>query len=194
MRAWRAGVKREPVPLNTHCVQSHEFTPENTYKAPDGSRQCRECRRVRLSETYYRHHDRYLAERAVWRDANRELHNERSRRWQHENPEKVNMISRLKKQRRRAAGTLTDADWALVLEVYGNACLKCGKPETTIDHVMPVVLGGLNVIDNVQPLCGRCNSSKGPTFADYRPFPIEELMLGDEAVRPHAEPADLVLF
>ena len=27
----------------THCPQRHEFTPENTYIAPDGGRGCRKC-------------------------------------------------------------------------------------------------------------------------------------------------------
>jgi len=28
----------------THCPQGHEYTPENTYIAPDGSRRCRACK------------------------------------------------------------------------------------------------------------------------------------------------------
>ena len=30
----------------THCLRGHEFTPENTYR-PQGTRQCRECKRER---------------------------------------------------------------------------------------------------------------------------------------------------
>lgn len=30
----------------THCKNGHEFTPENTYLHPSGSRLCRTCRRV----------------------------------------------------------------------------------------------------------------------------------------------------
>lgn len=30
----------------THCVSGHQYTPENTYVAPDGSRDCRTCRRA----------------------------------------------------------------------------------------------------------------------------------------------------
>lgn len=29
---------------DTHCQHGHEFTPENTYRRPNGSRQCRACR------------------------------------------------------------------------------------------------------------------------------------------------------
>ena len=31
----------------THCVQGHEFTPENTWRAGRGDRLCRTCRRER---------------------------------------------------------------------------------------------------------------------------------------------------
>ena len=29
----------------THCIHGHEFTPENTYRAPGRGRECRQCRR-----------------------------------------------------------------------------------------------------------------------------------------------------
>lgn len=38
----------------THCRHGHEYTTENTYVAPDGSRTCRQCRRDsynRMKET-----------------------------------------------------------------------------------------------------------------------------------------------
>lgn len=31
----------------THCQEGHEFTPENTYRRPDGGRECRTCKRQR---------------------------------------------------------------------------------------------------------------------------------------------------
>ena len=50
---------------------------------------------------------------------------------------------------------------ALVMECSGR-CLRCvapGKP--TVDHVIPLDLGGPNTIENVQVLCAACNSEKG---------------------------------
>lgn len=45
------------------------------------------------------------------------------------------------------------------------ACAKCGKlvgfENLTMDHIMPVSRGGKTELENLQPLCRRCNSSKG---------------------------------
>jgi 5-methylcytosine-specific restriction endonuclease McrA len=161
--------------LKTRCDKGHEYTEENTYHCgPDGRRrQCKTCRAENVRKSYRRHREKRLAEQKAKRDANPEIHRENSRRWQQENRERSNLLSRIKKQRRRNAGTLTVADWELVLDVYGRNCLKCGKPEVTIDHVVPTSCGGANEIRNVQPLCGFCNTSKGTKTADYRPFPWE---------------------
>lgn len=37
--SWAAHKARQ-----THCIYGHEFTPENTYRFPDGRRSCRICR------------------------------------------------------------------------------------------------------------------------------------------------------
>jgi hypothetical protein len=38
----------------THCVNGHLYTDENTYRDPDGSRQCRACRRAARRRAYLR--------------------------------------------------------------------------------------------------------------------------------------------
>lgn len=159
----------------THCPQGHPYDEENTYVTPSGSRQCKTCRRVRVMESWWRNRDKRLAENKEWRLQNPDRVRANIKRWVEENKDRSNLLHRLKKQRRRAAGILTAADWELVLETYGAACLNCGKPEVTIDHVVPVSKGGTNTIGNVQPLCGFCNTSKHTKVIDYRPFPIEIL-------------------
>lgn len=63
-------------------------------------------------------------------------------------------------------------EWEALKEKYNHTCLRCGKKEPeiklTVDHILAVSKGGSNSIDNIQPLCGSCNSSKGSTFVDYR--------------------------
>ena len=41
----------------------------------------------------------------------------------------------------------------------------------TVDHVVPLSLGGGNGIDNIQPLCQNCNSSKGKGTIRYKAEP-----------------------
>lgn len=52
----------------------------------------------------------------------------------------------------------------------GGKCLKCGTTENLhADHILPVSLGGLTVIENLQTLCAAENLSKGNREStDYR--------------------------
>lgn len=47
----------------------------------------------------------------------------------------------------------------------GWLCVWCGKllniSTVTVDHIKPVSKGGTHHIDNLQPMCRSCNSSKG---------------------------------
>jgi hypothetical protein len=43
-KADRSKWKPKPNSLKTHCPRNHEYTPENTYVNPKGSRVCRACR------------------------------------------------------------------------------------------------------------------------------------------------------
>ncbi len=66
-------------------------------------------------------------------------------------------------------GRHTRKEWLDLCEKYKHKCLKCKrKKKLTRDHVIPVYLGGTDNIDNIQPLCQSCNSSKGATYVDYR--------------------------
>jgi len=76
-----------------------------------------------------------------------------------------------------------------------SSCLKCNKPFNPfaasaapdgmhVGHVVPSSKGGIDHLSNYQPLCTRCNTSKGNrSNADYR----------TDAMRAeHPKPAELV--
>lgn len=49
-----------------------------------------------------------------------------------------------------------------VMEQYKYRCVSCGGHKSlTIDHLLPVCLGGSDDICNLQVLCHSCNSRKG---------------------------------
>ena len=66
----------------------------------------------------------------------------------------------------------TDTEWrrarALALRVYGDACVLCGDRATEVDHIVEVVNGGTNDIENLQPLCKACHKQKTAAFNSKR--------------------------
>lgn len=68
-----------------------------------------------------------------------------------------------------APGFFTQDEWEALCAKKNYCCLACGKKgKLTIDHVIPLSEGGINSIDNIQPLCKSCNSRKGAQTIDYR--------------------------
>lgn len=70
---------------------------------------------------------------------------------------------------------LSQTAWrALRQEVFerdGWQCTYCGSVEDpTIDHIVPLIRGGTNDMDNLTPACRSCNSSKGDKLLnEWRP-------------------------
>lgn len=50
-----------------------------------------------------------------------------------------------------------------------NKCLRCGSREDlSIDHIVPVIKGGVKAKFNLQTLCVPCNCWKGDRIIDFR--------------------------
>lgn len=64
-------------------------------------------------------------------------------------------------RKKGAVGFHTIGEWELLKKQYGFVCPCCKKPEMlTKDHIIPLTKGGSNYIENIQPLCRRCNAIK----------------------------------
>ena len=70
----------------------------------------------------------------------------------------------------RQMGWHTDWQWLSLVKICGDKCVRCGMPgRVEKDHIVPLYQGGCDCIGNLQPLCPRCNCSKGPESLDFRP-------------------------
>lgn len=74
--------------------------------------------------------------------------------------------------RRGCGGSISKVEWENLVKKYNYTCLRCGRNDVklTLDHVVPLVMGGKHLIENAQPLCKSCNSKKGAKYIDYRPL------------------------
>ena len=70
----------------------------------------------------------------------------------------------------RAIATHSKQQWDALVEFHGGMCCKCGSQETMMvkDHITPLHQGGHDGIQNLQPLCYRCNAAKGKDSTDFR--------------------------
>jgi 5-methylcytosine-specific restriction endonuclease McrA len=54
----------------------------------------------------------------------------------------------------------------LVFARKGRRCHWCGRPATTVDHVVARVLGGAHDLSNLVPSCAKCNYSRGAALGN----------------------------
>lgn len=116
-----------------------------------------------------------------WKENNLEKNRSYSRKGyrklKEQNPDLLRARQRASYNNRRARekdadGVINAETWLEIKRCYDFTCLCCGKKEPEIhlvlEHVRPLSRGGSNDPDNIQPLCGRCNSIKFTKIIDYR--------------------------
>ncbi len=92
------------------------------------------------------------------------------KKWNKANPDKIASMKKRRYARERGAeGSHTLQEWENLKEKFNYCCAICGMQEPftdqwyqwlTEDHIIPLSKGGSNYIENIQPLCMRCNSKK----------------------------------
>jgi 5-methylcytosine-specific restriction endonuclease McrA len=125
---------------------------------------------------------------AEWRKTNGQKNRDQARQWREQNPEKHKQMlqawynrnkekaiadgHKRRAQLSTAGGEYTPEQWSDLKARYDHRCLCCGMQEPdielTVDHVVPISLGGSSDISNLQPLCLPCNRSKHNKITDYR--------------------------
>ncbi len=71
------------------------------------------------------------------------------------------------RRRRRQANRRAAAQFRVIGERDGYLCRECGTGrELTVEHIIPVFLGGTDDLDNLEILCASCNTAKGIAEAE----------------------------
>lgn len=85
-------------------------------------------------------------------------------------------------------GGIFDVDsWEMLKWVYDYICPCCLRREPeiqlTIDHIVPIYLGGKNELSNIQPLCKSCNCKKGRLSSTLYMYPLYEVRRAMEELK-----------
>lgn len=89
---------------------------------------------------------------------------EKNHSWKGGYRRKIYNNRRYRARRMGAEGSHTLEEWEEKKKEFNHTCLMCGKAEPeitlTVDHIVPLIGGGTDYINNIQPLCKSCNSIK----------------------------------
>lgn len=144
------------------------------------TQQCCECDRERYRRKSHEEYTRQLEINRQWYANNRERHIANTTRWSKDNLDKTRKAWRECTRRRRAQklrspDSFTESQFDALKARYQFRCLACGRHESELknplqpDHIVPLSRGGMDGIDNIQPLCKPCNQHKLARTIDYRP-------------------------
>ena len=105
-----------------------------------------------------------------WQAKNKDKKCKNQRNYRQRHPEKIRVFNAVYASKRtNAGGHFTEEQWLSLCKKYNHRCLGCHRRrKLTPDHVIPVSKGGTSNIENIQPLCQPCNSSKNNKTIDYR--------------------------
>ena len=168
------------------CMACRRPDRRSTRKLRDGvlGRRCTKCRTWKPLPEFpvdrQKPDRRAYACKSCWRARSRWIWKSDPRAWAARNLAsyyrhrfaRLASVCNLRARKIGAIGTISGLELERLLLQYGFRCQSCGKgePETRIsmDHIVPLHRGGPNAINNIQPLCLKCNSSKALRTIDYR--------------------------
>lgn len=153
--------------------RKNEYYKENldAYREINRKSRNKNIDKIREKEKNYRKNnlDKFREKDHKWYVENSDKKNKYNKLWFKKNPDKKREYNNTRRYRENS-GIITEEEWKKLCEKYKNSCLCCGRSDVkmTLDHVIPLKLGGKNVIENAQPLCKSCNCKKNARHIDYR--------------------------
>ena len=145
---------KKELPLDCFYKRKPSRRYRNTHRS-----WCKKCDLIECKKWQKDNSVMFLKRVREYKKAHREMYNfhERARKYFLRNP--------------HLFGTHSFKEWENLKVQYGFQCPCCGVKEPEIklteDHIKPVSVGGLNTIENIQPLCGRCNRIKNNKIIKY---------------------------
>ena len=168
----KAWLKKNPNKVKEYSKRNYA---KNGHKHKEANKKFKQGLAYKLGQKKYREINKAslnLRSR-IWQRDNKERVKENKNNWLKLNPNKpIEYVHARHSREQKAIGIFTAQEWERVQNQYGNICLWCeSKPERlSADHVIPLSRGGTNLIENIQPLCAKCNSKKNTRILDFRPF------------------------
>lgn len=134
---------------------------------------CKLCKNSSWRSSYKVHRQKIINKSALWTKNNRQRVNNRRAERSSSDPlyrAAENIYRHNRRARKLSTGTFSAKEWVELCNRFGNKCICCNKQNVklTQDHIKPIVMGGPNTIDNIQPLCLSCNSRKHAKWIDFR--------------------------
>lgn len=105
------------------------------------------------------------ADQKAWALANPEKYRTSIKNWHKNNIQHVRLYAKKHSAlRRHRVGTFTHDQWYARVAFYGWRCAYClielTEKTLTIDHIIPIIVGGTNWASNLCPACRSCNVRK----------------------------------
>ena len=112
---------------------------------------------------YIKNRDNTLIRCKIYRDSHKEEISIKDKSYRENNKEKVSTSYANRRARKRnAEGSHSAIGWKELKESYLQMCVYCNNKFEKLDrdHVVPLINGGSNYINNIVPACTSCNSKK----------------------------------
>lgn len=182
-------LKQSPCDL---CTDARNAYRRSYYKQHPEKKRAQD---LRYLATHPGQRDKYDAK---YREHNREKTRAASLRWNKEHPERMRIASRKRRALKLGNGSETYTE-EQIFNLHGTTCYLCknaidllaprsiGKQEgwelgLHIDHVVPIIAGGPDTLENVRPAHAICNMRKGSKMSDDFEVELDPSLFEDEGV------------